>query len=413
MYRDLRSRCPVAWTEAHDGYWVVGTLEDVISALRDEKTYSSAKWQDEDGQWRGGDVIPDASPLPLDINPPEWNVYRRVLNTWLSPPRARERQPLINAYAAELLDRVIESGRCDLIADYANPLPALVTLEFIGLEVDDWKKWAEPFHAIEYSPPGSPGFAKALEDIAWQSEQLMAAIDDRRRVPRDDLVTAVAETQIDGHPLALDDGAALILTAVGGGVDTTTATVANGLLYLSEHPDARAWLLEDLDSRLPSACEEFLLWFLPVVSVARTVTQQTELVANSSAPGERAAFAVVSANHDDAFFEAPEQIQLDRKPTDISPSAVAFTVVSVPTWLAPCSTPCSATHCSASRSTTSTRRPPSVTGRVPWSTVGSTCRPSSPPARRSAPDTCRHEAGRAIASPCHPLYSVSPTTHGR
>jgi cytochrome P450 len=317
MYRDLRDTCPVGWTEQHGGYWVFSGYEDVWQALRDHETFSSAKWQEPDGTWRGGDVIPDtpSPPLyPLDLDPPVWNDYRRVLNPWLAPAAVEARKDRLQAYATELFDRVIEQGQCDLILDFGNPMPAMSTLDLVGLELDDWHRWAEPHHAIQYAAPGSPAFMEAVEGMMWQRAQLAAAIVDRRARPRDDLVTAVAQADVMGEPMTPEDGAALILTVIGGGVDTTTALFANSLLYLHRNHDQRARLLEDVEQRLPVAVEEFLRVFPPVPAVARTVLKDASSGGARQCPRERVAISVLSANHDPQEFDEPEEIRLDRFP---------------------------------------------------------------------------------------------------
>ena len=315
IYADLRARCPVGWSESYGGFWVMSSYDAVWSALRDHETFSSGKWTEADGTWRGGDVIPDTpSPplLPLDTDPPLWNGLRRILNPWLGPAQVEARQELFDSYAERLLDDVIEKGSFDLVLDFANPMPAMATLNLVGIDLDEWQRWAEPHHAIQYAPFGTPEFDAAMAGLGWQRERLAELIDDRRRSPRNDLLSAVAQAEIDGSPLSLEDGAALVLTVIGGGVDTTTSVVANSVIYLGRQLEKRAWLAEDLDARLPGAIEELLRTFPPVLAVARTVRRDANIGSEHVCPGERALLSVVSANHDPAEFDRPEQTVLDR-----------------------------------------------------------------------------------------------------
>jgi cytochrome P450 len=315
IYADLRQRCPVAWSERYGGYWVVSSYERVWEALRDHDTFSSGKWTAPDGTWRGGDVIPDTpSPplLPLDTDPPEWNGLRRILNPWLAPKQVDDRQPLFDQYATELMDGVIEKGQFDLILDFANPMPAMATLNLVGIGLEEWHRWAEPHHAVQYAAMGTPEFDAAMSGLQWQRDQLAEMIESRRHSPRDDLLTAVARAEIEGRPLSADDGAALVLTVIGGGVDTTTSVVANVAMYLCRHKDRRSWLIDDIDGRLPNAIEEFLRVFPPVPAVARTVKKDASLGGQQMCPPERALLSVTAANHDASEFEAADEIQLDR-----------------------------------------------------------------------------------------------------
>jgi cytochrome P450 len=184
----------------------------------------------------------------------------------------------------------------------------------VGLPFDEWHRWAEPHHAVQYATPGSDESAQAARDLIWQRQQLCSEIAQRRVHPRDDMLTAVAQAEVDGRPITEDEGAALVQTVIGGGVDTTTATVANGLLHLYRHPEQRAWVLEDIDGRLPDACEELLRYYPPVLKVCRTATSDVEVAGQQLCPGERVALPVVSANRDEDAFERPDEVRLDRFP---------------------------------------------------------------------------------------------------
>ncbi|MBV9661332.1 MAG: cytochrome P450 [Acidimicrobiales bacterium] len=316
MYRDLRERCPVAWTNAHDGYWVLSTQEHASALLRDHEHFVSGRHQDEDGRWHGGDSIPDPQLPPyllLENDPPIWGFYRRLLNPWLAPAKVAARQARLEELSTRLLDEVIERGSFDLILDYANPIPGVMTLDLVGQHVEDWQRWAEPHHAAIYTEPGSEEYMEAVAGILWQREQLIEAMRERRGEPGDDLLTALATARTDdGEPLGLEEAVGILMTIIGGGVDTTTATTANGLLYLQRHPEARAWLLEDLDDRLPQACEEILRYFPPVLGVARTVAADVDFADQKFAAGERVLASVTSANRDRRVFEDPDAVRLDR-----------------------------------------------------------------------------------------------------
>jgi cytochrome P450 len=316
LYRELRASCPVAWSEHYGGFWVLSPYEAVWNALRDHETFSSAKHQDEDGNWHGGDVIPNSGrpPLiPLEVDPPTWNPYRRLLNPLLSPARVDERRAAFEAYATDLIDGFIEKGTCDLVLDFGNPLPAMATLDMVGIPLDDWHRWADVHHAVQYAEPGSPEYTRAVDGFAWQFEQLVAGIVERRANPRDDMLTTLAQGELDGAPLDPTIGAGVLLTVIGGGVDTTTSLFANAMIHLSRHPEHRAWLLEDLGGRLPLAAEEFLRVYPPVPAVARSVNGDVEFGGQTMCPGEVVLVPVLSANFDPAQFEEPEEVRLDRE----------------------------------------------------------------------------------------------------
>jgi len=314
-FRQLREQCPVARTEQWGGYWVLSKYDDIWNALRDHGTFSSAKYQDEAGQWRGGDVIPDTSMppfYPLDLDPPDHGEFRQILNSFLSPAAVERRAPAIRARIAMLMDRLVERGECELITEFANPAPAIATVDLIGLELDEWQRWAAPHHAIQHVEHGSAAYQQAIADLMWQRDQLADAIRDRLDSPRDDMLTSVANATVYGRQITPDEGAALLWTVVGGGVDTSTAFVANALRHLARHPDQRSWLIEDLDARLPAAVEELLRYYPPVRTVARTVRRDAKVRDQQLCPFDRVLLPVLSANFDADQFDRSDEVVLDR-----------------------------------------------------------------------------------------------------
>jgi cytochrome P450 len=315
VFAQMRDQCPVAKTDRWGGYWVLTKYQDIWNALRDHETFSSAKYQDSQGGWHGGDVIPD-TPMPpfypLDLDPPDHGEFRQILNPFLGPGAVTRRADGIRSRISALVDAFVERGECELITEFANPAPAIATVELIGLETDEWQRWAAPHHAIQHVEHGSPAHAKAIEDLMWQRDQLAEAIRDRLVSPRDDMLTFVANAEVYGRQITPDEGAALLWTVVGGGVDTSTAFVANALLHLSRRHDQRSWLLEDLDGRLPTASEELLRFYPPVRSVSRTVLREANVGGQQLCPHDRVLIPVLSANFDASQFDRADEVVLDR-----------------------------------------------------------------------------------------------------
>jgi cytochrome P450 len=183
----------------------------------------------------------------------------------------------------------------------------------VGIPLDGWQRWADAHHAVQYAEPGSAEYSRAVEDFGWQFEQLTVAIVERRANPRDDMLTSLAQAESGGAPLDPAIGAGVLMTVIGGGVDTTTSLFANALIHLSRHPEHRAWLLEDLNGRVPVAVEEFLRIYPPVRAVARLIKREVDFAGEHMCPGEPVLVPVLSANFDPAQFEEAEQVHLDRE----------------------------------------------------------------------------------------------------
>jgi cytochrome P450 len=306
VYREMRSRCPVAWTDAHDGFWVTSTYADVFAASRDDHRFSS----------RNGVVIPSESGLhllPIEVDPPELRAYRRAMNPAFNPRAVARLVPEFERLTAWCIDQVIESGHIDLVADLASPVPAMATLLLVGLPVEDWERYAHAFHGMVAYAHGTPQYAEAVELVIGISATLRSVTAERRSHPRDDLLSTLTQVEVEGRRLTDDEVTSILITTLGGGIDTTTALIANALVYLHDNPEHRARLARD-ESFMTSFCEEMLRYFSPVQGFARTVTEDTDLGGCALRRGDRVFLSWAAANHDPLVFDRPEEIIPERFP---------------------------------------------------------------------------------------------------
>jgi cytochrome P450 len=204
-------------------------------------------------------------------------------------------------------------GTIDFVLDLANPVPGLATLQFLGLPLEDWEAYAGPMHAIVYTPPGSPEFAKASEDAFGIVLRLVEAVEERKREPRDDLITYLVNSEVDGEKLPDERVVEMCHLVIAGGVDTTTSLIACALDYLDQNRAARQRLIDD-PALIPSACEEFLRYYSPTQALARTATRDVEIGGQLIRAGDRVLISWASADHDPTAFEHPDEIVLDRFP---------------------------------------------------------------------------------------------------
>lgn len=314
LYGDMRQRCPVAHTTAHGGYYVLSRYADVDRAVKDDATFSSKHELDPESIWGGiTQPPPPVISIPIELDPPEFTPFRKVLNPWFSPNRARELEPWIRDVTTGLLDDVIETGRIDFVSDLASPVPAILTARLLGVPMSDWRMYSDAAHAIVYTPPGSPEYDVIIGDFIGLIMRCLETAAVRRENPQDDLITLFTKLEIDGTPIDDDTIGSMCSLIINGGNDTTTSLLACALKWLSEHPDQRAWLQEDLE-RLGPACEEFLRFFTPTQGLMRTVTTDVEIAGRALHRGDRVMLSFAAANHDPEAFDAPEEIILDRFP---------------------------------------------------------------------------------------------------
>ena len=324
QWRELR-KCPVAWNPAFGGFWVVSGYDEVNAVSRDGETFTSKFVPGgEDGiEYVGITGIPRGKHMPTqgiaEVEGPQHQALRRVLNPFLVPHAVARMEPLMEAATTWFLDQKIESGEIDLVLDLTNPVPAILTMDLVGLPLDSWKHYADFFHAAIAYRPRSPEHSAAMANAPAMLAELRAEAAARREQPRDDLLTELVHLQIpdgDGggtRTLTDDELGGVLWNLVGGGLDTTTSLTSLTLFHLDEHPDLRQQLIEQPDL-LGRATEEFLRYFSVNETLTRTVTRDAELGGQRLRRGDKLMLSWLSANRDENQFERPDEVVLDRAP---------------------------------------------------------------------------------------------------
>jgi cytochrome P450 len=323
-YRELRSTCPVAHSELHGGFSVVTRYSDVKQALSDPETFACRRDVTlDDGTSLAGGVTVPVNPVQMgmmELDPPESQAFRKVLAPRFTAKAIKEYRPRLAEMVSWIVDRVIGSGRIDFVDDLANPLPALVSLDYFGLPLDKWEFYATALHKAAYREKGS---ARAVGELLVDLEAVMA----QRRATlmdgaesRNDVLDRLLTQEVDGAPMAPDVALNMMFMLLNGGIDTSTALIASMFLYLGRHPEYRAQLAAE-PTLIPAAVDEMLRYFTPGTGVARTVVKAVELGGTQLEPGDRILLGLGSANLDADVFAEPDEVELAR---DNSSKHLAF-----------------------------------------------------------------------------------------
>jgi cytochrome P450 len=312
-YRKLRSEAPVAWTDAHGGYWVLSGYKAVFEAARHDDTFSSER------NSHGGEglsvVIPKTPApyhIPIEIDPPEFRKWRRLINPITAPAAIDRMERIVKHFVTSFIDDIIETGECDMTSVIG--VPAIVTVDWLGLPIEHWERYAFAFHALLVQVPGTEDYDRAVKvDLPFLEGVTRQIIADRVAEPQDDIISYLVQQEVDGRRVTEDEVFAMVDLLLSGGVGTTASLVSNTVVWLYQHPDVRQDLI-DHPEKLERAIEEFLRFFSPTQGLARTVTKDVEFEGCPMKEGDRVLLAWASANRDPELFENPDELDIERWP---------------------------------------------------------------------------------------------------
>jgi cytochrome P450 len=315
---ELRRRCPVAWNENYGGFWFVTGYEAVAESARDSDTYAH-KYEPgaADGvDYQGEMGIPrPAGQPPLgigEVDGPYHLALRRALTPFFSSGAIEKLRPFMEQSVHWFLDQRIADGAMDLVLDYASPVPAILTMKLMGLPYDNWQLYANLFHSV-MAASGGDDYDKAIAEVPPMIDGLLKFAAARRADPGDDLTSFLVQYDFDGRRLDDNQLIDILWNLIGGGVDTTTSLTALSLLHLGTHPDLRQQLI-DRPQLYRTAADEFLRYFSVNKQLSRTVSRDTELCGQQLRRNDRVLISWYAANHDEAEFDRPGEVVLDRAP---------------------------------------------------------------------------------------------------
>lgn len=334
IYDYMRRQCPVTRSDRYNGFWVLTRYEDIVRVARDDEAFSSAKGitiQDESELDMGqvvrksfGTFLRDIpfflqmrrlarqerpANIPIDLDPPRSKQFRKLLDPLVSPKAIKAMEPEVANLATELTDAFIERGEVDLALELAQPLTGIFTIKMVGLPVEDWKFFAEPWHKLVWRI-GEP--VDFMVDVIATQKALADEVRAQRKKRKDEgLISYLLDCELDGRKLANWEIESIVRLFIVGGVDTTQALLGSAWVYLGRHPERREELIADLN-RLPDAVEELLRYFAPQQALCRTATRDVEIGGNQIRKGDKVLMCWASGNFDSAEFDTPEEIDFKR-----------------------------------------------------------------------------------------------------
>src|SRR6266571_358187 len=317
LYHRLRSEDPVHW----DHYlhaWVVTRYAEVITVFQ-HFLANRTPTPDQLTALGLSSLTPLAQVMVkqmLFLDPPAHGRVRGLASKAFTARRVEGLRVHIQDITERLLDQVQNEGHMDVLADLAIPLPAIVTAEMLGVPTSDWRQltaWSSDFAQVlgnfQHNPERAPQVIKSLNEmIAY----FRAAIQEHRKYPRDGLISAFLNAEIDGDRFTEEEVVANTIVTMVGGQETTTNLIGNGILTLLRHPDQLERLKADL-SLIPSAVEELLRYESPSQHTARLAPDDVELGGKMIRKRQAAIAVMGAANRDPERFPDPDRLDLGRQ----------------------------------------------------------------------------------------------------
>ncbi len=317
LYRQLRTEDPVHWDPFLHA-WVVTRYADVVNVLSNFSANRTYTPEQLDSMGLAG-ISPIAKVMVqqmLFMDAPMHTRLRGLCAVAFTPQRVEVMRAHIQEIADSLIDQVLESGRMEVIADFAAPLPAIVTAEMLGIPASDHvelKNWSADFAEMlgnfQHNPNRTQSVLRSLENLIEYFGRMIAEL---RKKPRPGLVNALIEAQVDGDRLREEEIIANSILTMVGGQETTTNLIANGILTLLRNP-AQLKQLRDDPSIIQVAVEELLRYESPSQYTGRLAHEDVELGGKKIRKRQAVLAVMGAANRDPEKFADPDHLDLTRK----------------------------------------------------------------------------------------------------
>ncbi len=317
LYHRLLSEAPVHW-DPFLHTWVVTRYADVVSVLQH---FSANRTPTPEQLTAMG--LPTLAPIAqvlvrqmLFMDGQAHSRIRGLVSNAFTPHRVELLRLRIQRITDGLLDTVQARGHMNVIGDLADPLPAIVTAEMLGLPPSEWQQltqwstdFAEALGNFQHNPDHAPRVLRSLEEMCAYFRN---AVQEHRKHPQDDLISALLRAEHEGDCLTEEEVVANSIMLMTGGQETTTNLIGNGMLTLLHHPDQLEKLRAD-QSLIPSAIEELLRYESPIQYTSRLALDDVEMGGETIRKRQAVIVVMGAANRDPERFPDPDRLDISRQ----------------------------------------------------------------------------------------------------
>jgi cytochrome P450 len=326
-FAELRAMQPPPFFDAPDnpfgtperGYYALLRYADVAEASRNPEVFSSAA-----GATSAIDLPVEFNEYfgsMISIDDPRHARLRRIVSRAFTPRMIKQFEEDVQRTAAAIVDDLLVTGPCDFVQHVSARLPLKIICGMMGIADEHFGmvlkntniilSGADPEFISQDMDEAVTQLLTAGQDLAGLVTSLA---EQRQAEPADDLVSALATANIDGEQLTAAELASFFILLVVAGNETTRTAISHSLALLTEHPEQRELLLEDLDGRIGPAVEEIVRYVSPVIWMRRTLTRDAVMNGNSYREGDKVLLVYQAANRDETVFADPDSFDITRSP---------------------------------------------------------------------------------------------------
>lgn len=287
--------------------WIVRRVEDLRKVYFDTDTFSSKDFSPY------SKMIGDTwTNLPVEIDPPHHAKYRSFINPLFTPTAMAKLEGKIRAYAIEYIEAFRERGSCEFMSEFAFEFPIKVFLELMDFPLSNTKQFLEWETGLLHEMDMWKMADATRNVVGFLREQ----IEDRRKNPRDDVISYALGVEVEGRKLNEDELVGFAFNLFIGGLDTVSTNMGLHFLHLARNPKDQQFLREN-PKEIPHAIDEMMRAYAAVTTF-RTCTKETEFGGVKMMPGDKVAVHTTLAGRDPEEFPEPGEVRINRNPRHVS-----------------------------------------------------------------------------------------------
>lgn len=287
--------------------WIVRRVEDLRKVYFDTETFTSKDFSPY------SKMIGDTwTNLPVEIDPPEHGKYRAFINPLFTPAAMAKLEDKIRGYAVEYIEGFRANGACEFMTDFAFEFPIKVFLELMDFPLSNTRQFLEWETGLLHEMDMAKMADATRNVVGFLREQIA----ERRKNPRNDIISYALGVEVDGRKLNEDELVGFAFNLFIGGLDTVSTNMGHQFVHLARNPQDQQFLREN-PKRIPHAIDEMMRAYAAVTTF-RTCTKETEFGGVKMMPGDKVAMSTTLAGRDPEEFPDPDQIRFDRNPRHVS-----------------------------------------------------------------------------------------------